>query len=242
MHTQKYSSATKSISTKLLVLLGPPGAGKGTLADQIAAEYTIPQISTGELLRLHVRRKTVLGTRARRRADRGLLVGDDLVCDMVVRRITEPDCARGAILDGFPRTIGQAKWLDRYVDKYCREQVSFIVLKLNVEAEELFRRLSARRLCSSCGRAYNILLRPPNTADACDFDGAKLITRRDDVQDLIYKRIRIYQQETLPVAEYYRDKGQLREINGNRPVSSVVAEAIRILQDASFQHRQQQCR
>ena len=242
MHTQKYSAATKSISTKLLVLLGPPGAGKGTLADQIAAEYNIPQISTGELLRLHVRRKTVLGTRIRRRADRGLLVGDDLVCDVVARRITEPDCARGAILDGFPRTIGQAKWLDRYLDKYCRGQVSFIVLELDVEEEELLRRLSARRLCSSCGRAYNVLLRPPNAADACDFDGAKLITRRDDVQTLIRKRIRIYQQETLPVADYYRDKGQLREINGNRPVSSVVAEAIRIRQDASFQHEQQQCR
>jgi adenylate kinase len=242
----EYSADTKLISMGLIALLGPPGAGKGTQAKRLASQYSVPHISTGELLRLHMDRETVLGVKARGLADRGLLLADNLVCDMVAERIGEPDCARGAILDGFPRTIGQAEWLEPYL-RYSSgdgvwRQIPFVLIKINIQEEELFRRLSGRRLCPSCGRVYNIRSRPPSTADACDFDGIKLITRRDDRQDLVHDRIKTYQQETLPVADYYSGKGQLREVDGNRPVDSVLAEATQIIEDVFFADRQPQYR
>ncbi len=234
MKNSSCSSYVKSILEGLLVLLGPPGAGKGTQARRIAAEYSVPQISTGELLRLHTERGTKLGMNVRSLIERGLLVGDDLMCDMVAERLAESDCARGSLLDGFPRTIGQAKWLDRYLDQHRSEHdklslMSFGVIRINVQEQELVRRLNGRRLCPSCGRIYNTRLRRGAAAQVCDVDGAELRIRGDDMQDLIHDRIRIYEQETLPVAEYYRERGQLYEVNGNRPVETVLFETMKIV-------------
>ena len=188
-------------------------------------------------------RETVLGIVARGLTDRGLLVPDDLVCNMVADRMAEPDCARGAILDGFPRTIGQAKWLDRYLRSCSSEdsmwgELSFIVIKINIQEEELVRRLCGRRFCATCGRVYNIGLRPTSAADVCDVDGSTLMTRRDDRQDVVCDRIKTYEQETLRVADYYKGKGQLREVDGNHPVDSVMAEAMQILKDVFLEDRQ----
>lgn len=226
----------------LVLLLGPPGAGKGTQAKRIVAEYNLTQISTGELLRQHIDRGTELGMKARVLIDRGLLVGDDLVCEMVAERLAEADCERGGILDGFPRTIGQARWLHRYLDQHrpangSLDPLCFAAIKINIEEEELFLRISGRRSCPSCGRIYHTQLHPPTTADVCDFDGNQLIVRRDDMQDLILDRISIYERETLPVAEYYRGKNQLFEIDGNRPVETVLAETMQIVEDVFVKHR-----
>ncbi len=226
----------------LVLLLGPPGAGKGTQAKRIVAEYNLPQISTGELLRQHIDRGTELGMKARVPIDRGLLVGDDLVCGMVAERLAEEDCDRGGILDGFPRTIGQATWLDRYLGRHrtlngSLDPLCFVVIKIHIEEEALFLRLSGRRSCPSCGRIYHTQLHPPTIADVCDFDGDPLIVRRDDMQDPIRDRISIYERETLPVAEFYRRKNQLFEIDGNRPLETVLAETMQIVEDVFVKQR-----
>lgn len=224
------------ISMGTVVLLGPPGAGKGTQAKRIADEYQIPQVSTGEVLRKYVQRETTLGQKARETINSGMLVADEVICKMVEERISKPDCARGAVLDGFPRTVVQSEWLDRFLKKRISQRRAgghspFVVVKINVAEHELVRRLAGRRSCPACGRVYNILLQPSKTTDVCDFDGAELLIRDDDAGRLIHDRLRIYEQQTLPVAEFYRGKGQLREVDGNRPVESVIKEMLAIIRE-----------
>lgn len=230
------SLEAKSIEVGPVILLGPPGAGKGTQAERIAAAYDTPRISTGDVLRQHVEQKTVLGINAAGLINRGVLVDDDLVCKMMSDRMCQPDCARGVILDGFPRTIAQAEWFDRYLRSRTSKgdawgRISLIVIKINVEEDELFVRLAGRRLCPSCGEVYNIRFQRSGPPDVCRLDGTRLIARRDDVTDLIGARLRIYKHETLPVAEYYRNKGQLREIDGNRPANSVAEETLAVVRN-----------
>ena len=209
-----------------IILLGPPGAGKGTQAKRIADQYRIPQVSTGDLLRDNVRRKTPLGIRAEADMARGELVADGLVCDMVADRLHQPDCERGFILDGFPRTEAQAEWLDSYLEEQIFDNSKHgkwlpIVIQINVDYNHLLLRLTGRRTCPTCGRIYNVHLQPPRVANVCDLDGTPLIVREDDRNEVIEERLATYERQTKPVAEYYRRKGRLILVNGDQPLEQV---------------------
>lgn len=218
-----------------LILLGPPGAGKGTQAKQIAEVYGIPQISTGDILRANVAAGTELGRKAKAIMESGELVPDSLVCEMVAARLREADCARGFILDGFPRTVAQAEWLDAFLaDKTLPNQGCAksqpIVIEYAVDYNNLLRRLTGRRSCPTCGRIYNVYFQPPRVADICDVDGAKLVTRKDDDEKVISERLKAYERQTLPLTEYYRAKGRLRVINGDRSMDAVTADTLELLE------------
>lgn len=217
-----------------IILFGPPGAGKGTQAKVITEKYGIPQISTGDILRDHVSRGTELGVRAKAYMDQGQYVPDQVVCDMVAERLTHADCMKGFILDGFPRTVAQAEWLDKYLGnrvfdtlKQCRPAV---VIRFVVEYNALLQRLTGRRTCPTCGRIYNVHFQPPRVPDTCDVDGSRLVTRKDDREDVIAERLKEYEQQTLPLAEYYRKCNRLLEINADQPVEVVTAEALRAIE------------
>ncbi|MGH9522640.1 MAG: adenylate kinase [Terriglobales bacterium] len=217
-----------------VILLGAPGAGKGTQAKKIVEHYGIPQISTGDLLRDHVRRGTALGLQAKAVIEHGQLVSDQIVCDMVAERLCQPDCVRGFILDGFPRTVAQARWLDNWLTSQLFEKSGVnnpapLVINLAVGYNLLLQRLTGRRSCPTCGRIYNIYFTPPRVADLCDSDGARLITRRDDCEEVISERLKEYEEQTLPLIGYYRNKGQLREVNAGESVDEISAEALKLI-------------
>ena len=218
-----------------VILLGPPGSGKGTQAKQIVERYGIPQISTGDLLRDHVARGTELGRKAKAVMERGELVPDDLVCGMVAERLAQKDCARGFILDGFPRTVAQAEWLDKFLKTQFfdngKMHVPPVVVDIVVGYNELLRRLAGRRSCPTCGRIYNIHLQPPRVADTCEVDGSKLVLRKDDAEDVVAERLKTYERQTLPLTDYYRRQGRLRQLDGARPVEQVAAEAFQAIED-----------
>ena len=203
-----------------IILLGPPGAGKGTQAKQIVERYGIPQISTGDLLRENVKLGTDLGKKAKAVMDAGKLVSDELVCEMVAERVARPDCARGYILDGFPRTVGQAEWLDGFLSARG-SKLPLRVIKINVNYDKLIKRLTGRRTCPACGTIYNMYTNPPKVDETCDKDDAKLTFRKDDSEDAIATRLKAYEKETLPLADYYRKRGILTEIDGD-------AEAVQV--------------
>jgi adenylate kinase len=214
-----------------IILLGSPGAGKGTQAKRISARYDIPQISTGDLLRDHVRRRTPLGLMAKNVMERGDLVSDDLVCDMVALRLKQPDCVRGYILDGFPRTAAQAAWLDQFLagrvidnskgDKSKPDNWLPIVVRIEVDYNKLSLRLTGRRTCPTCGRIYNIHSRPPSVEGVCDVDGTALIIREDDRDEVIKERLATYERQTRPVADYYKAKGRLFCVDGDTSADEV---------------------
>jgi adenylate kinase len=209
-----------------IILLGSPGAGKGTQAKRISARYEIPQISTGDLLRDHVRRGTLLGLQAKNVMERGDLVSDDLVCDMVALRLAQPDCINGYILDGFPRTAAQAAWLDHFLSRKVFDNSNPgkwlpIVVRIEVDYNKLSLRLTGRRTCPTCGRIYNVHSRPPQVDEICDVDGTALIIREDDRDEVIKERLATYERQTRPVAEYYKAKGRLFCVNGDLPVDEV---------------------
>ncbi|MGA2000037.1 MAG: adenylate kinase [Terriglobales bacterium] len=229
------AAVNKSMSTVgPVILLGAPGAGKGTQAKAIVERNAIPQVSTGDLLRDHVARSTELGKQAKAIMDRGELVPDDLVNNMVAERLARPDTARGFILDGYPRTVAQAGWLDGYLAHKLFEnqgdrKLPPVVISIQVSYNQLLRRLTGRRSCPTCGRIYNVYFQPPRVADLCDVDGAKLVTRRDDCEEVISERLKAYERQTLPLADYYRAKGQLVEINGDQDMNAVTAEALKVI-------------
>jgi adenylate kinase len=217
-----------------IILLGAPGAGKGTQAKVIVERYAIPQISTGDLLRDHVARGTELGKQAKAVMDAGKLVPDDLVNNMVAERLSRPDTARGFILDGYPRTTAQAQWLDQFLARKVFEnqgdrKLPPVVISIAVSYNQLLRRLTGRRSCPTCGRIYNVYFQPPRVADLCDVDGTKLVTRRDDCEEVISKRLKEFEAQTLPLAEYYRTQGVLVEINGDQDTDTVTAEVLKII-------------
>lgn len=216
-----------------VILLGPPGAGKGTQAKQIAARYGVPHISTGDILRDNRARGTELGKKASAVMDTGVLVPDQLVNDMVADRLRQADCARGFILDGFPRTVGQAEWLDSFLEDCVAQPSSAVqpvVIKLNVDYNEVLRRLGGRRSCPTCGRIYNVYFQPPRVADTCDVEGSRLVARTDDSEAVISERLKAYDRQTLPLAEYYRKSGRLHEVNGDQPVERVTAEMFKAIE------------
>jgi adenylate kinase len=219
-----------------VVLLGPPGAGKGTQSKRIMDRYRIPQVSTGDLLRKNIAEGTEVGQRIKVVMDRGQLVSDDLVCEMVRCRLKEPDCRRGYVLDGFPRTEAQAEWLDALLDDKLFDNSRTtrawpIVIRLDVDYNQLLLRITGRRSCPTCGRIYNVHFQPPRFDEVCDVDGTKLVTRPDDRLEVIQPRLVAYQEQTRPVADYYQRTNRLISINGDQPMDKVTEEILRILEN-----------
>ncbi|HVH87387.1 MAG TPA: adenylate kinase [Terriglobales bacterium] len=216
-----------------IILLGAPGAGKGTQARQIVERFGVPQISTGDLLRENVKLGTELGKQAKAVMDTGKLVSDDVVNDMVAERVARPDCARGYILDGFPRTVGQAEWLDGFLAARG-SKLPLRVIKISVNYDKLIQRLTGRRTCPICGTIYNIYTNPPKADEACDKEGARLTFRKDDSEEAIGTRLKAYEKETLPLTEYYRRRGILTEIDGDLPPERVTGELFGVLEKGTL--------
>ena len=212
-----------------VILLGPPGAGKGTQSKRVEERYHIPQVSTGDILRQNVKASSALGRAAKEVMARGQLVPDELVNPMVAERVREPDCDHGFILDGFPRTAAQAGWLDAFLeheffDNSLPVNGLLIVIQLEVDYNELLLRLTGRRSCPTCGRTYNVHLQPPKVDELCDVDGTKLVIRPDDREDVIRERLNAYAQLTQPVADYYQRTGRLKSVNGDLQVDQVTPQ------------------
>jgi adenylate kinase len=222
--------SSKNISVGSIVLLGPPGAGKGTQAKLIAEHYGIPHISTGDILRSNVARGTELGRKAKAVMERGELVSDDLVNGMVADRIAQPDCDRGFVLDGFPRTVAQAEWLDRELAEKAGNTRPTVVVDVDVSYNQLLQRLTGRRTCPVDGKIYNIYLQPPKEKGVCDVCGTQLFQRVDDTEEVISERLKSYERQTLPLEDFYRKQGRLRRINGEQPVEQVLAEMFRAIE------------
>ena len=215
-----------------VILLGPPGAGKGPQAKQIVERYGIPQISTGDLLREHVARGSSLGVEAKAIMARGELVPDELMYGMVAQRLREPDCRRGFVLDGFPRTAAQAGWLDAFLEQELFENSEMcppVVIKLVVDYTQLLLRLTGRRSCPTCGRLYNIHFQPPRVDELCDWDGTPLITRNDDRSEVITERLTAYEKQTRPVVDYYRVQQRLVPVNADQTVIEVTAQIFGVI-------------
>jgi adenylate kinase len=223
-----------------VVLLGPPGAGKGTQAKRVMEKYLIPQVSTGDILRYNVAQATELGLRAKAVMARGELVSDELMYPMVRQRLSQADCKRGYILDGFPRTSAQAQWLDALLEDKLFEnsrptQSWPIVVLLEVDYNRLLLRITGRRSCPTCGRIYNVHFQPPQNDEVCDLDGTKLVTRNDDRLEVIQPRLTAYKLQTAPVIDYYERGGRLVPVSGDLPVDEVSAQIFKILEARSSQ-------
>ncbi len=202
----------------IVLLFGPPGCGKGTQAAFIARRFNIPAISTGEVFRAEVKAGTPLGKAALAIMEAGGLVGDDVVNPMVANRISQPDCAGGFLLDGYPRTMPQAEFLEAALREKKREQP--IAIYLDVPAEVLVSRITSRRQCPQCGKIYNLVSQPPKHDGVCDIDGTPLIQRADDTEAVIRERLKAYDTQTGPVIEHYVQRGGIR-IDGNHPVDEI---------------------
>jgi len=213
-----------------VILLGPPGAGKGTQAQRIAEKYKLPHLSTGDMFRDNIRRETELGLKAKPMMERGELVPDDIVLRMVEDRISQPDCRNGFVFDGFPRTLAQANDLERICGKYNFGVT--VVLHMVVDAALLMRRLTGRRICKSGGHIYNIYDRPPKQEGICDQDGSELIHRPDDTEGVISERLSAYEKQTRPLAEYYRTRKQLSPVDAMAKADDVTASIAKILDGA----------
>jgi adenylate kinase len=205
-----------------ILLLGAPGVGKGTQAKELVKLWGIPQISTGDLLRANVSQGTQLGKIAREHMDRGELVPDSLVNEMVAARLMEPDTVDGYILDGFPRTLPQAGWLDgRLAARYTALPV--VAVSIHVDYNQLLRRITGRRNCPVCQTIYNVYSNPSKVAGFCDIEGAALVQRADDTEQVFVERMRAYEALTTPVVEHYRALGRFAEVDGDRPIEEVAA-------------------
>ncbi len=205
----------------LVILMGPPGAGKGTQAKRLAAELGLPHVASGDIFREHVKRGTELGRKAQPYMDRGELVPDDITIAMIIERLSRPDCEQGALLDGFPRTVPQAQALDERLAEinWCISAVPYI----RVSEPVLLRRLSGRRICRNCGAVYHIEFRPPARPGVCDVCGGPLYQRPDDSLETARRRLQVYFEQTAPVLAYYENQGLLVEIDGEQGIEEVYA-------------------
>src|SRR5579872_7484963 len=217
-----------------LAVMGPPGAGKGTQAKRIAERYGVPQISTGDMFRDHKARGTELGKKAQGYMDSGKLVPDELLYEMVRDRLSQADCATGFILDGFPRTVPQAEWLEKELDArtFSGRKLPLIVMDLLVVYNLLLQRLTGRRSCPKDGTIYNIHLQPPQVPNKCDKCGETLVQRKDDTEEVVSARLSAYREQTLPLASFYREKGLLHEVDGDQGVDTVTAEFVAEIETA----------
>jgi adenylate kinase len=223
---QTESLEQRKLAPGPILLLGAPGVGKGTQAKELMAAWGIPQISTGDLLRANVSQGTPLGILAKSVLDRGELVSDELVNDMVADRLKAPDTVSGYILDGFPRTLGQADWLDAHLAA-SGNKLPVIAVSIQVGYNQLLRRITGRRNCPVCKSIYNIYLQPPKVDELCDLDGTPLARRSDDTEEVFEERMRAYHALTAPVVEHYRALGRFEEVDGEKPVSAVTAEVMK---------------
>lgn len=208
-----------------LVILGPPGAGKGTQADYIIKKYNIPHISTGDIFRENIKNETELGKKASSYMEKGLLVPDELVIDLVEDRIAKDDCKEGFLLDGFPRTVQQAVSLDAILDKSGKKLDR--VINIKVEPELLIERAVGRRVCKTCGATYHIRFNPPREEGYCDNDHSKLVQRPDDTEETVKTRIGVYFDQTAPLIDYYQAQGLLLDVDGAQDIDKVFEDIVK---------------
>jgi adenylate kinase len=210
-----------------LVLLGPPGAGKGTQAAGIVERYNIPHISTGDIFRKNLKEGTTLGLKAKGYMDSGALVPDSLVVEIVIDRLTQDDVSEGYLLDGFPRTVAQAEALDEYL--YGIGDKLDYVLNIKVDPDVLIGRAVGRRICKNCGATYHVTFNPPKVEGICDKCGGPLYQRADDTEETVANRIKVYMDETLPLIGYYGQKDLCVDIDGQRDISDVFEDIVKVL-------------
>ncbi|MGN0355894.1 MAG: adenylate kinase [Muricoprocola sp.] len=210
-----------------IIMLGAPGAGKGTQAKKIAEKYNIPHISTGDIFRANIKEGTELGKKAKTYMDQGLLVPDELVVDLVVDRLQKDDCKKGYILDGFPRTIPQAESLTAALDK-IHEKMDFAI-DVEVPDENIVTRMGGRRACVGCGATYHVVFNPTKKEGICDVCGEALILRDDDKPETVQKRLDVYHAQTQPLIDYYKNAGILKEVDGTMDMEDVFKAIVQIL-------------
>lgn len=207
-----------------LITFGPPSAGKGTQAQRLSERYDIPQIATGDLLREAVAKQTPLGAKIKSYLDSGRLGPDDLIVQLISDRVSKPDCASGYILDGFPRTMGQAEELDKMTEVD-------VVLNIVVDMEELVGRAIGRRTCGQCAAVYHVSFNPPKAPGVCDRCGSGLIQRDDDREDTVRNRLRIYMDQTAPLLDHFRGKGNLVDIDGSKGIDGVFDQMVEAIEN-----------
>lgn len=210
-----------------IIMLGAPGAGKGTQAKKISEKYSLPHISTGDIFRANIKNGTELGKRAKTYMDQGLLVPDELVVDLVVDRVNQSDCVNGYVLDGFPRTIPQAEALDATLAEM--EQCIDYAINVEVPDENIVKRMSGRRACVACGATYHVVYAPTEVENICDHCQGELILRDDDKPDTVQKRLNVYHEQTQPLIDYYTEKNILVEVDGTIDIDDVFAAIVKRL-------------
>lgn len=210
-----------------VILLGPPGAGKGTQAKLISEKFSIPHISTGDIFRANIKEKTPLGIEAKRYIDNGQLVPDEVTIGIVKDRLTKDDCDNGFLLDGFPRTVAQAEALDEFL-KGINKDLD-VALLIKVPEEFILERMTGRRVCTSCGASYHIRFNPPKVEGKCDICDNELIQRKDDTEATVKERLEVYSKQTYPLINYYKDNGIISEVNGTESIDEVFGNISNIL-------------
>ena len=210
-----------------IIMLGAPGAGKGTQAKRIAEKYTIPHISTGDIFRANIKNGTELGRKAKEFMDQGLLVPDELTCDLVMDRIQQDDCKNGFVLDGFPRTIPQAEALDAALSKIGQKMD--YAIDVDVPDENIVNRMGGRRACLSCVATYHVEFNPTKAEGICDACGAQTVLRDDDKPETVQKRLTVYHDQTQPLIDYYKNQNILKSVDGTQPMEAVFDAIIGIL-------------
>jgi len=213
------------MTQKIIILLGPPGSGKGTQAVRISKNLGIPHISTGDLFRQHLKNNTDLGKKVRSYMDSGKLVPDTLVLDMLFDRVSKSDCRSGYLLDGFPRTLAQAEALEKHLNKSS----TITAINLNVNDDTLVKRISGRLTCKACGHVHNTFFSPPSKTNKCDKCQGDLFHRDDDEASIVEERLRVYHQQTAPLIKFYKDKSVLTDINGEDPADTVFNNISKVL-------------
>lgn len=214
---------------KRIVLLGPPGVGKGTQAERISDKYGIPHISTGDIFRANMKQGTQLGNLAKEYMEKGLLVPDDVTCGMVWDRLAEEDCKAGYLLDGFPRTVYQAEQLDAHLKAIGQDPQDITVLNIQAPTQTLIERATGRRICKDCGKSYHTVYTPPRTEGICDVCGGELRQRPDDALETVQNRLKVYEDQTSPLIEYYRTTDRLADIDGCQPIDGVFGQICALL-------------